>query len=91
MALQITISVTSSNHSAGESTRFDGDVHFTRSYDGLMDANGRYDADLVLQHGEEMIMAVARQLVKLAELDGGPLFTHTHRANALGFGEREVR
>lgn len=90
MGLRIEITVTSTNHYAGTSGGADGTVQFTQDYDGN-DGNGRYDADVVLDRGGRMLTSVARQLAKLAELDGGPLFTADERAQILGRDGKSVR
>lgn len=90
MGLMIEITVTSTNHTAGTLPLTDGGVRLAQEYDGA-DGNGRYDADVVLYRGSRMLTSVAHQLAKLAELDGGPLFTDEHRAQTLGRDGTSVR
>lgn len=90
MGLRIEITVMSTNHYAGGPSGIDGEVRLTQEYEGN-DGNGRYDANTTLYRGQAMLVAVARQLAKLAELDGGPLFTTEGLAKSLGRDASSVR
>lgn len=90
MGLRIEITVMSTNHYAGGPSGVDGEVLLTQEYEGS-DGNGRYDANTTLYRGQAMLVAVARQLAKLAELDGGPLFTTEGLAKSLGRDASSVR
>lgn len=91
MGLRIEITVTSTNQHAGARAGTHDEVCFTQTYDGIIDGNGRYDADSVLDRGQSMLVTIARQLTKLSELDGGALFTHEDRAQVVGLDARSVR
>lgn len=91
MGLKIEITVTSTNHRAGSPSGTDGEVRFTQEHDGVIDGDGRYDANTTLYRGQAMLLVIARRLAKLAELDGGPLFTTEGLAAALGHDASSVR
>lgn len=90
MAISVTITVVSTNHHAGLPSSVHDEVNFTQTYDGIIDGNGRYDANTVLYRGQDMLVAIARQLAKLAELDGGPLFTSENLAQSVGRDAQSV-
>lgn len=89
MGIRIEVTVTTTNHHTGVSGH-DNEIRIAQEYDGH-DGNARYDADVLLRRGQDMVLVIARQLARLAELDGGPLFTDGSRAKVLGHGEDRVR
>lgn len=72
MAVEITLAVVSNEG-----------VSFTHAYEGGSD-NSRFHAEALVVHGERLVLKVARQLAKLAELEGGPLFDVPGIADRLG-------
>lgn len=75
MAVEITLTIVSNEGSKG--------VKLTRTYEGGSD-NFRFHADTVMTHGERLLLSTARQLAKLAELEGGALFDSSDIAERLG-------
>lgn len=75
MAVEITLTIVSNEGHKG--------VQLTRTYEGGSD-NFRFHADTVVAHGERLLLSAARQLAKLAELEGGALFENPTVAERLG-------
>lgn len=77
MAVEITLTVMSNEG-----------VSFTRGYEGGSD-NSRFHAETLTVHGERLVLGIARQLAKLAELEGGPIFDTPGIAERLGVTSQE--
>lgn len=77
MAVEITLTVVSNEG-----------VKFIRTYEGGSD-NSRFHAETLVVHGERLVMNIARQLAKLAELEGGPLFDTPGIADHIGVTSQE--
>lgn len=63
--------------------RTDDGVELTRSHTGGS-SNSRFYAQHAVEHGERLLLVIARQLMQLAQLHGGAIFDSPEIAARVG-------